>query len=56
VGLILIVAGLVRTGFLADYLARPVATGFLSGLALLVIIGAPAQEVSRGPPLSFCWA
>jgi len=39
VGLILIGAGLARMGFLADFLAKPVVTGFLFGLALLVIIG-----------------
>jgi MFS superfamily sulfate permease-like transporter len=38
VGLILIVAGAARMGFLADFLAKPVVTGFLFGLALLVII------------------
>lgn len=39
VGVILIGAGLARMGFLADFLAKPVVTGFLFGLALLVIIG-----------------
>ena len=39
VGLMLIGAGLARMGFLADFLAKPVVTGFLFGLALLVIIG-----------------
>jgi MFS superfamily sulfate permease-like transporter len=38
VGLILVVAGIARMGFLADFLAKPVVTGFLFGLALLVII------------------
>ena len=39
VGLILIAAGFARMGFLADFLAKPVVTGFLFGLALIVIIG-----------------
>ena len=39
VGLILIVAGLARMGFLADFLAKPVVVGFLFSLALIVIIG-----------------
>jgi high affinity sulfate transporter 1 len=39
VGLILVGAGLARMGFLADFLAKPVVTGFLFGLALLIIIG-----------------
>jgi len=38
VGVILIVAGLARMGFLADFLAKPVVIGFLFGLALIVII------------------
>jgi MFS superfamily sulfate permease-like transporter len=38
VGLILVIAGIARMGFLADFLAKPVVTGFLFGLALLVII------------------
>jgi high affinity sulfate transporter 1 len=38
VGLILVGAGTARMGFLADFLAKPVVTGFLFGLALLVII------------------
>jgi high affinity sulfate transporter 1 len=38
-GLLLILAGLVRMGFLADFLAKPVVVGFLFGLALVVIIG-----------------
>ena len=38
VGLILIVAGLARMGFLADFLAKPVVIGFLFGLALIIII------------------
>jgi high affinity sulfate transporter 1 len=39
VGLLLILAGLVRMGFLADFLAKPVVVGFLFGLALVIIIG-----------------
>jgi high affinity sulfate transporter 1 len=38
VGVILVVAGLARMGFLADFLAKPVVVGFLFGLALIVII------------------
>ena len=39
VGLLLILAGLLRMGFLADFLAKPVVVGFLFGLALVIIIG-----------------
>jgi high affinity sulfate transporter 1 len=38
IGLILIGAGLARMGFLADMLAKSVVTGFLFGLAMLIII------------------
>jgi SulP family sulfate permease len=38
VGVILIIAGLARMGFIADFLAKPVVVGFLFGLALIVII------------------
>jgi len=39
VGVILIVAGIVRLGFIADFLAKPVVTGFVFGLAIAMIIG-----------------
>jgi high affinity sulfate transporter 1 len=39
VGLLLFAAGLARMGFLSDFLAKPVVTGFLFGLALIIIIG-----------------
>ena len=38
VGLLLIIAGLARMGFLADFLAKPVVVGFLFGLGLVIII------------------
>ena len=37
VGVILIIGGLVRIGFLADFLSRAVLTGYITGAALLVI-------------------
>jgi high affinity sulfate transporter 1 len=36
VGLLLLVAGLARAGFIADFFARPVLTGFVAGLALVI--------------------
>jgi high affinity sulfate transporter 1 len=39
VGSLLLVAGLARTGFVADFLARPVLTGFIAGLALVIGVG-----------------
>lgn len=59
VGLILIVAGLARMGFLADFLAKPVVVGFLFSLALIVIIGQLpglfGLVTSRGSSLSQLW-
>jgi len=36
VGALLLVAGLARAGFVADFFARPVLTGFVAGLALVI--------------------
>ena len=38
-GGVLLVAGLARTGFIADFFARPVLTGFVAGLALVIAVG-----------------
>jgi high affinity sulfate transporter 1 len=39
VGALLIAAGLLRFGFLADFLSKPVVTGFVIGLAITIIVG-----------------
>ncbi len=39
VGAILVAAGLMKLGFLADFLSKPVVTGFVIGLAITIIIG-----------------
>lgn len=39
VGLIALVAGLLRLGFLANFISEPVLKGFIIGLALTIIIG-----------------
>jgi MFS superfamily sulfate permease-like transporter len=39
VGVILVVAGLARLGFLAEFLAKPVLTGYLVGLGLVILAG-----------------
>jgi high affinity sulfate transporter 1 len=39
VGGLLLVAGIVRLGFVAEFFARPVLTGFVAGLALVVAVG-----------------
>lgn len=38
VGVVFVLAGLLRLGFLADFLSRPVMTGFVFGLAVFVAI------------------
>ena len=42
-GILLLVAGLARAGFIADFLARPVMTGFVGGLALVIAVGQLAK-------------
>ncbi len=39
VGALLLAAGLARAGFVADFFARPVLTGFVAGLALVIGVG-----------------
>ena len=39
VGVVLLTAGLVRAGFVADFFARPVLTGLVAGLALVIGVG-----------------
>ena len=38
-GLVLVVAGLVRVGWVAEFLSKPIVTGFVLGLTVLVIVG-----------------
>jgi SulP family sulfate permease len=39
VGITLIVAGIARLGLISDFFAKPVLTGFVGGLALLIAVG-----------------
>ena len=39
VGLVMIVAGLARLGFVADLLSKPTQIGYMNGLALTIIVG-----------------
>jgi SulP family sulfate permease len=39
VGITLVAAGLVRLGFIADFLSKSVVTGFIFGLAITIIVG-----------------
>ena len=38
-GVVLVVAGALRLGFVAEFLARPVIVGFISGIGVLIIVG-----------------
>src|SRR6476619_1422802 len=37
-GLVLVVAGFIRIGWMAEFLSKPIVTGFVLGLTLLVIV------------------
>lgn len=39
VGLISILGGILRLGFIADFLSRPILIGFMNGIALSIIVG-----------------
>ena len=39
IGVMLLVAGIIRLGFIADFLSKPVVTGFVFGLALVIAVG-----------------
>lgn len=39
IGLICILGGLMRLGFMADFLAKPVIVGFMHGLAVVIFVG-----------------
>lgn len=38
-GVILVVAGLLRVGWVAEFLSKPIISGFVSGLSILIIMG-----------------
>lgn len=44
-GGVLLAAGLARAGFVADFFARPVLTGFVAGLALVIAVGQLAKLI-----------
>jgi len=39
IGIMLLAAGIIRLGFIADFLSKPIVTGFVFGLAMVIIIG-----------------
>jgi len=38
-GLLYLFAGIIRLGFIANFLSQPILTGYLNGIALLIIVG-----------------
>jgi SulP family sulfate permease len=38
-GVVLVVAGVLRLGFVSEFLARPVLVGFISGIGVVIIVG-----------------
>ncbi len=38
-GAVLVIAGLLRTGWVAEFLSKPIVTGFVFGLAVVIIVG-----------------
>ncbi len=38
-GVFYVIAGFIRLGFIANFLSRPILTGFLNGIALIIIVG-----------------
>ncbi len=38
-GLLYILAGVIRLGFMANFLSQPILTGYLNGIAILIIVG-----------------
>ena len=47
-GLVCLIAAALRLGFLADYLSQPVLVGYLTGVALIVLVGQAAKLVGTG--------
>ena len=50
VGIILLAAGLLRAGWIADLLSVPVTVGFLAGIAVHIIIGQLPEMLGVPPP------
>jgi SulP family sulfate permease len=54
-GALLLAAGLLRLGFLANFLSRPVISGFSNGAALLIIAGQVPALLGTATPLAGHW-
>jgi high affinity sulfate transporter 1 len=49
-GLVLVLAGLLRIGWVAEFLSKPIVTGFVFGLTVIVIIGEIPKMVGVSVP------
>jgi high affinity sulfate transporter 1 len=49
-GLVLVAAGLLRIGWVAEFLSKPIVTGFVFGLSLIVIVGEIPKLVGVSVP------
>jgi MFS superfamily sulfate permease-like transporter len=50
VGLFLVAAALLRLGFLADFISRPVLTGFKAGIGVVIIVGQLSKVLGLSIP------
>ena len=50
VGLFLVVAALLRLGFLADFISRPVLTGFKAGIGVVIFVGQLSKVLGLSIP------
>ncbi len=49
-GVVLVVAGLLRVGWVAEFLSKPIVTGFVFGLTIIVIVGELPKMVGASVP------
>ena len=47
-GIICILAGFLRLGFVADFLSKPILVGFLNGVAIHIFLGRSARSLALG--------
>jgi SulP family sulfate permease len=59
-GIVLVVAGIARLGFVSDFIARPVLAGYLVGLGVVIVVGQAPKllgiEGSDGTVFDKAWA
>jgi MFS superfamily sulfate permease-like transporter len=55
VGLVYLGMGMLRLGFIANFLSLPILVGFLNGVALIIIVGQRCAAGCRGCPARWWW-